>query len=44
ITWRQNLETWWQAYGHLTKERSLYDNGQFGFTHKRLRDAWKIGP
>ncbi|MBF0817825.1 IS256 family transposase, partial [Microbacterium paludicola] len=42
ITWRQNLETWWQAYGHLTKERSLYDNGQFGFTHKRLRDAWKI--
>ena len=24
------------------KERTLYDNGQFGFTHLRLRKAWGI--
>ncbi|WP_347345102.1 transposase [Microbacterium sp.] len=42
ITWRLTLEAWWQRYGHLTKERTLYDNGQFGFTHPRLRKAWAI--
>lgn len=42
IEWRLMLEAWWQQFGHLTKERTLYDNGQFGFTHLRLRKAWGI--
>lgn len=42
ITWRLTLEAWWQRYGHLTRERTMYDNGQFGFTHLRLRKAWSI--
>lgn len=42
ITWRLSLEGWWQQFGYLTKERTLYDNGQFGFTHLRLRKAWAI--
>lgn len=42
ITWRLTLEAWWQKYGHLTRERTLYDNGQFGYTHLRLRKAWTI--
>ena len=42
ITWRLTLEAWWQKFGHLTKERTLYENGQFGFTHLKLRNAWGI--
>lgn len=42
IAWRLTLEAWWQQYGHLTRERTMYDNGQFGFTHLRLRKAWNI--
>lgn len=42
IQWRLSLEAWWQQFGHLTKQRTLYDNGQFGFTHLRLRRAWGI--
>ncbi|QTX06334.1 IS1249 family transposase [Agromyces archimandritae] len=42
ITWQLTLEAWWQQYGHLTRERTLYDNGRFGFTHDRLRKAWGI--
>ncbi len=42
IAWRLTLESWWQQFGHLTKERTLYDNGHFGFTHLRLRKAWAI--
>jgi len=42
ITWRLTLEAWWQKYGHLTRERSMYDNGQFGYTHAKLRKAWGI--
>lgn len=42
IAWRLTLESWWQQFGHLTQERSVYDNGQFGFTHHRLRKAWHI--
>ncbi|WP_426625850.1 IS1249 family transposase [Leifsonia sp. McL0607] len=42
IEWRLMLEAWWQQFGHLTKERTLYDNGQFGFTHHRLRKAWGV--
>lgn len=41
ITWRLKLEAWWQAYGHLTKERS-YDGRKWWFTHDRLRKAWQL--
>lgn len=42
ITWRLHLETWWHAHGHLTKERTLFVNGRWGFTHDRLRKAWLL--
>ena len=42
ITWRLTLEAWWQKFGHLTRERTLYGNGQFGYTHPQLRKAWGI--
>lgn len=42
ITWRLTLEAWWQKYGHMTRERTMYDNGQFGYTHLRLRKAWAV--
>ena len=42
IQWRLSLEAWWQAYGHMTRERSMYDNGRIGFTHVKLRKAWGI--
>ena len=42
ITWQLTLENWWQQFGHLTRERTLYDNGAFGFTHDRLRKAWEV--
>jgi hypothetical protein len=42
ITWRLTLEAWWQKYGHMTRERTMYDNGQFGYTHAKLRKAWGI--
>ncbi|MFI8594321.1 IS1249 family transposase [Microbacterium sp. NPDC078428] len=42
IRWRLALEGWWQRFGHLTKERTVYRDGQFGFTHDRLRKAWSI--
>lgn len=42
ITWRLALEAWWQRHGHLTKQRTMYPNGQWGFTHDRLRKAWGI--
>lgn len=41
IAWRLKLEAWWQAYGHLTKERS-YDGRKWWFTHDRLRKAWQL--
>ena len=41
IQWRLNLEAWWQAYGHLTKERST-DGRTSWFTHDRLRKAWQL--
>ena len=40
IAWRLTLEAWWQKFGHLTRERTMYENGQFGFTHLKLRRAW----
>ncbi|MWB97324.1 IS1249 family transposase, partial [Agromyces seonyuensis] len=40
IVWQQRLDQWWQAFGHLTRERTLLRNGHFGFTHDRLRKAW----
>lgn len=42
ITWRLTLEAWWQKHGHLTRERTLYSNGHFGYTHHRLRRAWGV--
>lgn len=42
INWRLMMESWWQQYGHMTRERSLYDNGHFGYTHLRLRKAWGV--
>lgn len=41
IAWRLKLETWWQAHGHLTKERT-YDGHRWWFTHDRLRKAWQL--
>lgn len=35
------LEAWWQAHGHLTKERSS-DGSRWWFTHDRLRKAWNL--
>jgi len=42
ITWRLTLEAWWQKFGHMTRERTMYGNGHFGFTHLKLRRAWGI--
>lgn len=41
IRWRLTLEAWWQAHGHLTKERST-DGRTKWFTHDRLRKAWQL--
>lgn len=40
IGWQIRLDEWWRVFGHLTKERTMFRNGQFGFTHDRLRKAW----
>jgi hypothetical protein len=40
IAWQIQLDEWWRTFGHLTKERTMFRNGQFGFTHDRLRKAW----
>ncbi len=42
IAWQIQLDEWWRTFGHLTKERILLRNGQFGFTHDRLRKAWLL--
>jgi hypothetical protein len=42
IAWRVRLDQWWRAFGHLTRERTMFVNGQFGFTHHRLRKAWLL--
>ncbi|WP_235829183.1 IS1249 family transposase [Gulosibacter macacae] len=43
ITWQQHLDTWWQAHGHLTKERTYHrHSGQWWYTHDRLRKAWHL--
>jgi hypothetical protein len=42
IDWQITLNQWWQAYGHLTEERTLLRNGRFGYTHDRLRKAWLL--
>ena len=41
IKWRLKLEAWWQAHGHLTKERST-DGRASWFTHDKLRKAWSL--
>ena len=42
IRWQQHLDHWWRAHGHLTTQRTRYANGQSGWTHDRLRKAWKL--
>ncbi|MBN8425639.1 IS1249 family transposase [Microbacterium esteraromaticum] len=42
IAWQLQLEQWWQTFGHLTRERTMFRNGQWGFTHDRLRKAWLL--
>lgn len=42
IEWQKLLNVWWQAYGHLTTERTRYRDGSIGYTHDRLRKAWKL--
>ncbi len=42
IAWQLKLETWWQTFGHLTRERTMFRNGQWGYTHDRLRKAWQL--
>lgn len=42
IAWQIRLDEWWRAFGHLTKERTMFRGGQFGFTHDRLRKAWLL--
>lgn len=42
IQWQLTLEQWWQTFGHLTRERTMFRNGQWGFTHERLRKAWLL--
>jgi hypothetical protein len=42
IDWQKHLDAWWKAHGHLTKERTYFRNGQWGFTHERLRKAWLL--
>jgi hypothetical protein len=41
IDWQKNLDIWWRAHGHLTRERTLRD-GRWWFTHERLRKAWLL--
>lgn len=42
IEWQKLLNVWWQAYGHLTRERTRYRDGTTGYTHDRLRKAWNL--
>ncbi|KAB1642748.1 IS256 family transposase [Gulosibacter chungangensis] len=42
IVWQQHLDAWWQAHGPLTKERTYSRNGQWWYTHDRLRKAWNL--
>lgn len=42
IAWQLRLDEWWRIFGHLTKERTLFRNGQWGYTHDRLRKAWNL--
>lgn len=42
IAWQLMLDEWWRTFGHLTKHRTRFANGQLGFTHDRLRKAWQL--
>lgn len=42
IEWQKLLDVWWQAYGQLTRERTRYRDGSWGYTHDRLRKAWNL--
>lgn len=42
IHWQLLLQRWWDTFGHLTKERTLFRNGKWGYAHDRLRKAWGV--
>lgn len=42
ISWQITLDQWWRTFGHLTKEKTRFRNGQLGYTHDRLRKAWSL--
>lgn len=42
LAWQIRLNDWWRACGHLTREKTLFRNGQFGYTRDRLRKAWLL--
>lgn len=42
IAWYQHLDAWWQGHGHLTQQRTRLPNGQWWYTHDRLRKAWQL--
>lgn len=42
IAWQQRLNAWWHAHGPLTRERTYASNGQWWYTHDRLRKAWNL--
>ncbi|MGM7700083.1 IS1249 family transposase [Microbacterium sp. A84] len=42
IAWQITLDEWWRTFGHLTKEKTRFRNGQIGYTHDRLRKAWSL--
>ncbi|GAA4486373.1 hypothetical protein [Microbacterium panaciterrae] len=31
IAWQIHLDDWWRTFGHLTRERTLFRNGQWGY-------------
>lgn len=41
ISWQQQLDQWWQTFGHLTAERTFKEH-RWWFTHDRLRKAWQL--
>lgn len=42
IDWQIQLDQWWRSFGYLTRERTMLRNGNFGYTHDRLRKAWLL--
>ncbi|WP_437585006.1 IS1249 family transposase [Paramicrobacterium sp. CJ85] len=42
INWQLQLDHWWQNFGHLTEERTLFRDGKWGYKHAPLRKAWHL--